>query len=76
MAAAFEKAGFVVTDVHMNDLIKKRFELKSFQGIVFPGGFSFGDVLGAGKGWANTVLMNPFLKDQFEEFLIEKILSL
>ena len=68
MAAAFEKAGFVVTDVHMNDLINKRFELKSFQGIVFPGGFSFGDVLGAGKGWANTVLMNPFLKDQFEEF--------
>ena len=56
----------------MNDLIKKRFELKSFQGIVFPGGFSYGDVLGAGKGWANTVLMNPFLKDQFEEFFNRK----
>ena len=68
MAAAFETAGFEVTDVHMNDLINKRFVLNSFQGIVFPGGFSFGDVLGAGKGWAYSILMNSFLKDQFEEF--------
>ena len=68
MAAAFEKAGFEVTDLHMSDLINKRLTLNSFQGIIFPGGFSFGDVLGAGRGWANSILMNSFLKDQFEEF--------
>ncbi len=68
MAAALEKVGFDVTDLHMNDLIEKHLTLKSFQGIVFPGGFSFGDVLGAGRGWASSILMNSFLKDQFEEF--------
>ena len=52
----------------MSDLINKRLTLNSFQGIIFPGGFSFGDVLGAGRGWANSILMNSFLKDQFEEF--------
>ena len=68
MAAAFEKTGFEVLDVHMNDLIDKNLTLNSFQGIIFPGGFSFGDVLGAGRGWANSILMNSFLKDQFENF--------
>ena len=53
MAAAFEKTGFEVADVHMNDLIDKNLTLNSFQGIIFPGGFSFGDVVGAGRGWAN-----------------------
>ena len=66
MAAAFDKAGFEVTDLHMSDLINKRLTLNSFQGIIFPGGFSFGDVLGAGRGWANSILMNSFLKAQFE----------
>jgi phosphoribosylformylglycinamidine synthase len=60
MAWAFHAAGFSVVDVHMSDLISGRVTLASsdFRGLVFPGGFSYGDVLGAGVGWAKTVLMN------------------
>ena len=72
MAAAFSTAGFEVTDIHMNDLLSQKFNLKDFQGIIFPGGFSFGDVLGAGKGWANFILNNSLLKNQFEEFFNKK----
>ena len=72
MAAAFSTAGFEVTDIHMNDLLSQKFNLKDFQGIIFPGGFSFGDVLGAGKGWANFILNNSLLKNQFEEFFSKK----
>lgn len=68
MAAAFEKVGFTAVDVHMNDLQKGNVSLKAFKGLVPCGGFSYGDVLGAGQGWAKRILFNPILKDQFEEF--------
>jgi len=68
MAAAFDRAGFTAIDVHMSDLIEGRVSLASFQGLVACGGFSFGDVLGAGRGWANSVLFNPRANDEFEAF--------
>ncbi len=68
MAAAFDKAGFDARDVHMTDLIKQRQKLEDFQGLVACGGFSYGDVLGAGGGWAKSILFNSFLKDQFTKF--------
>jgi len=66
MAAAFHKAGFESVDVHMTDLLAGRTDLAGFQGLVACGGFSYGDVLGAGGGWAKTILHNPRLRDAFE----------
>jgi phosphoribosylformylglycinamidine synthase len=68
MGAAFERAGFDAIDVHMSDLFSGRFELEQFKGLVACGGFSYGDVLGAGEGWAKSVLFNARLREQFAEF--------
>ena len=68
MAAAFHLAGFEAVDVHMTDLLHGRVSLSDVQGLVACGGFSYGDVLGAGGGWAKTVLFNPVLREQFGTF--------
>jgi phosphoribosylformylglycinamidine synthase len=68
MAAAFDRAGFESVDVHMTDLIEQRVNLKDFAGLVACGGFSYGDVLGAGSGWAKSVLFNEELKEMFAAF--------
>ena len=68
MAAAFTRAGFQAVDVHMSDLIAGRVSLGTFQMLAACGGFSYGDVLGAGEGWAKTILFNGRLRDQFAEF--------
>ena len=68
MAAAFDRAGFESIDVHMSDLLAGRVTLDTFKGVVACGGFSYGDVLGAGEGWAKTILYNAKLRDQFAEF--------
>ncbi len=68
MAAAFTRAGFEAVDVHMSDILSGRVNLSAFKGLVACGGFSYGDVLGAGEGWAKTVLFNPLARDQFEAF--------
>lgn len=68
MAAAFDKAGFRTVDVHMSDIISGRLDLSGFQGLVACGGFSYGDVLGAGGGWAKSVLYNPRASDAFSAF--------
>jgi len=68
MAAAFTRAGFAAFDVHMSDLFSGRFSLAEFKGLAACGGFSYGDVLGAGEGWAKSVLFNASLRDQFSEF--------
>ncbi|WP_459869101.1 phosphoribosylformylglycinamidine synthase, partial [Endothiovibrio diazotrophicus] len=65
MAAAFDKAGFTAVDVHMSDLLGGRITLDGFKGAVACGGFSYGDVLGAGEGWAKSILFNPRARDQF-----------
>jgi phosphoribosylformylglycinamidine synthase len=68
MAAAFHRAGFEALDVHMTDLISGRVGLKDFRGIVACGGFSYGDVLGAGEGWAKSILFNARLREQFSAY--------
>ncbi|WLF84906.1 phosphoribosylformylglycinamidine synthase [Moraxella sp. ZY210820] len=68
MAAAFDKVGFNAVDVHMSDLLSGRVQLADFEGLVACGGFSYGDVLGAGGGWAKSILLNPQLRDQFKKF--------
>lgn len=68
MAAAFHQAGFESVDVHMSDIINGRVSLKDFKGLVACGGFSYGDVLGAGGGWAKSILFNPRARDEFEAF--------
>ena len=68
MAAAFTLAGFEAIDVHMSDLLAGRVDLKNFSGLVACGGFSYGDVLGAGSGWARSVLYNARLLAMFETF--------
>ncbi|MGB2287399.1 MAG: phosphoribosylformylglycinamidine synthase [Porticoccaceae bacterium] len=68
MAAAFDRAGFTAVDVHMSDLLAGRQVLGDFSGMVACGGFSYGDVLGAGEGWAKTILFNAQVRDQFEQF--------
>ena len=68
MAAAFDRAGFTSVDVHMSDVISGRVSLNDFQGLVACGGFSYGDVLGAGEGWAKSVLFNSRARDEFEAF--------
>ena len=77
MAAAFKSVGFECLDVHMTDLIEKRFSLRDFNGLVSCGGFSYGDVLGAGGGWASSILYDEFLKEEFQRFFSrEDIFSL
>ncbi|MBF0158933.1 MAG: phosphoribosylformylglycinamidine synthase [Magnetococcales bacterium] len=68
MAAAFTHAGFYAVDVTMSDLHSGRFQLGEFHGLAVCGGFSFGDVLGAGGGWAQSILFDPLLRAQFETF--------
>jgi phosphoribosylformylglycinamidine synthase len=68
MAWAFDTAGFEAVDVPMTDLLSGRTELSSMQGLVAVGGFSYGDVLGAGEGWARTIRFNTLLTDQFAGF--------
>jgi phosphoribosylformylglycinamidine synthase len=68
MAAAFDRAGFAALDVHMSDLIAGRVALDGFAGFVACGGFSYGDVLGAGRGWATSILERPELRDAFAAF--------
>jgi phosphoribosylformylglycinamidine synthase len=67
-AYVMHKAGFEAVDVHMSDLIAGRAHLKDFKGVIAVGGFSYGDVLGAGEGWSKTILFNPLLSDQFSQF--------
>ena len=68
MAAAFDKAGFTSIDVHIQDLLDGRVDLRDFQGLVACGGFSYGDVLGAGEGWAKSILFHKQLRVQFKAF--------
>lgn len=68
MAAAFTRAGFAAIDVHMSDILAGRIELEQFSGLAACGGFSYGDVLGAGEGWAKSILFNERAKNQFASF--------
>jgi phosphoribosylformylglycinamidine synthase len=68
MAAAFDRAGFAAFDLHMTDVIEGRTALDGFQALVACGGFSYGDVLGAGAGWAKSILFNPGARTQFERW--------
>lgn len=68
MAAAFDKAGFESIDVHMTDVLEGRVSLADFKGLVACGGFSYGDVLGAGEGWAKSILFHPKARQEFESF--------
>jgi phosphoribosylformylglycinamidine synthase len=68
MASAFDRAGFTAVDLHMTDLLEGRIALDAFQGFAAGGGFSYGDVLGGGGGWAKTIQFNPRLADQFAAF--------
>jgi phosphoribosylformylglycinamidine synthase len=68
MAAVFTRAGFDAYDVHMTDILAGRVRLGRFHGLVACGGFSYGDVLGAGEGWAKSILFNPRARDQFAAF--------
>jgi phosphoribosylformylglycinamidine synthase len=68
MAAAFDRAGFECVDVHMSDIQAGSVTLDRYRGLVACGGFSYGDVLGAGEGWAKSILFNPRVRDQFADF--------
>lgn len=68
MAAAFNRAGFAAIDVHMSDILEGRLSLEQFKGLVACGGFSYGDVLGAGEGWAKSILFNDMAREQFQSF--------
>jgi phosphoribosylformylglycinamidine synthase len=68
MAAAFDRAGFAAVDVHMSDIMAGRVTLADFHGLVACGGFSYGDVLGAGEGWAKSILFNARAREQFAAF--------
>ncbi len=72
MAAAFDRAGFSAIDVHMSDILAGRVSLDEFKGLVACGGFSYGDVLGAGEGWAKSVLFNARARDAFQGFFERK----
>jgi phosphoribosylformylglycinamidine synthase len=67
-AWVMHQAGFAAVDVHMSDLIAGRVKLDDFQGVIAVGGFSYGDVLGAGEGWAKSILFNPAMAEQFARF--------
>jgi phosphoribosylformylglycinamidine synthase len=71
MSAAFTRAGFDAVDVHMSDLASGRIKLSDFRGLAACGGFSYGDVLGAGRGWATSILYNEMLRAQFAEFFAD-----
>jgi phosphoribosylformylglycinamidine synthase len=68
MAAAFHSAGFECVDLHMSDILSGRIGLVGFVGLVACGGFSYGDVLGAGEGWAKSILFNPRALEQFQAY--------
>jgi phosphoribosylformylglycinamidine synthase len=68
MAAAFDRAGFQSVDVHMSDILSGRVSLAEMSGLAACGGFSYGDVLGAGRGWASTILNNSRAYDEFSAF--------
>lgn len=68
MAASFDKAGFTAVDVHMSDILANRINLADFKGLVACGGFSYGDVLGAGEGWAKSILFNANAREAFINF--------
>lgn len=68
MAAAFHRAGFTAYDVHMTDLFEQRMRLEEFRGLVVCGGFSYGDVLGAGEGWAKSILFHSQMRDEFTSY--------
>jgi len=68
MAAAFNRAGFAAKDVHMSDVLAGNISLEDFHGMVACGGFSYGDVLGAGEGWAKSILFNGLARGQFSDF--------
>jgi phosphoribosylformylglycinamidine synthase len=72
MAAAFDRAGFAPFDVHMTDLLAGRASLRDYRGVVACGGFSYGDVLGGGEGWAKTILYNARLRDEFAAFFARR----
>ena len=72
MAAAFDRAGFNAIDVHMSDILSGRVSLDEFKGLVACGGFSYGDVLGAGEGWAKSVLFNSRAREGFQAFFERK----
>ncbi len=72
MAASFDRAGFATFDVHMSDIIAGRVSLQDFAGFVACGGFSYGDVLGAGEGWAKSILFNARARDEFSAFFVRK----
>ncbi|WP_372742829.1 phosphoribosylformylglycinamidine synthase [Neptunomonas sp.] len=72
MAAAFDRAGFAAVDVHMSDILEGRIALDAFKGLVACGGFSYGDVLGAGEGWAKSILFNQRAREQFSAFFERK----
>ena len=68
MAAAFDRAGFAAVDVHMSDILSGRVDLADFKGLAACGGFSYGDVLGAGEGWAKSILFNARARDVFQRY--------
>ncbi len=68
MAAAFDRAGFEASDIHMSDILSGQAVLDQYHGLVACGGFSYGDVLGAGEGWAKSILFNSQAREQFEGF--------
>lgn len=68
MAAAFDRAGFDTVDVHMSDILSGRVKLAEYKGLIAGGGFSYGDVLGAGRGWAQSILFNARARDEFAAF--------
>ncbi|MEC7986175.1 MAG: phosphoribosylformylglycinamidine synthase [Myxococcota bacterium] len=72
MAAAFSYAGFDAIDVHMNDIRSGKVRLSQFRGLIACGGFSYGDVLGAGSGWAKSILYSPTLRQEFKTFFHRK----
>ncbi|HEY6863002.1 MAG TPA: phosphoribosylformylglycinamidine synthase, partial [Burkholderiales bacterium] len=72
MAAAFDRAGFEAHDVHMSDILAARTPLAEFKGVVAGGGFSYGDVLGAGAGWAKAILFNARARDEFAAFFARR----
>jgi phosphoribosylformylglycinamidine synthase len=72
MAAAFDRAGFEATDVHMSDIIAGRVSLADYKGFAACGGFSYGDVLGAGEGWAKSILLNARAREEFEAFFARR----
>lgn len=72
LAWAFTAAGFAAVDVHMTDILSGRISLSTFRGLAAAGGFSYGDVLGAGRGWAHSVLLNPLARREFQQFFARK----